>query len=289
MDGAADLLVEQHVPGAAVDAEVGADPELAEPARALIRVEQAHQVVLATLGACVDHLPRVEPQAGTHHLASAHHRRKVERDLTLDGVLDRGGEELAVRHVVLTVGGDELAPGDAEPDVCSRRGDMDLLVPLDPASEALPLLGCISPGVHRIVRVDEACSVIEVLELRQAHLRIGGIGRRREERVDPAEVALRASAKSRLHQLAGGRAPARLPLGRNLGELAGVRLGADDDVRVALLRLPARRRGDPVELRVRRVAEIGRGLPVERHRDDGVGARAQGLLVDRRDERLARR
>src|SRR5436190_1154606 len=37
--GAADLLVEEHVAGAAVDAEIGTDPELAQPARALVGVQ----------------------------------------------------------------------------------------------------------------------------------------------------------------------------------------------------------------------------------------------------------
>src|SRR4051794_9419578 len=84
VDRAADLLVEEHVAGSAVDAEVGADAELAEPARTLVGVEQADQVVLAALGARVDHLARVEPQPGAHHLAPAHHGGKTEGDLALD-------------------------------------------------------------------------------------------------------------------------------------------------------------------------------------------------------------
>ena len=40
MDGAADLLVEQDLAGAAVDPVVGADPELAETPRPLVGVEE---------------------------------------------------------------------------------------------------------------------------------------------------------------------------------------------------------------------------------------------------------
>ena len=51
VDGAADLLVEEDRADRAVDAEVGADAELAEEARAGVRVERGLQVGVAALGA----------------------------------------------------------------------------------------------------------------------------------------------------------------------------------------------------------------------------------------------
>ena len=54
VDRAADLLVEQDLLREAVDAVVGADPELAEPARALVGVEHLDQELLVALGGRVD-------------------------------------------------------------------------------------------------------------------------------------------------------------------------------------------------------------------------------------------
>ena len=48
--GAADLLVEQDRPDRAVDAEVRADPDLAQPRRASVGGERLAQVVLAAVG-----------------------------------------------------------------------------------------------------------------------------------------------------------------------------------------------------------------------------------------------
>ena len=57
VDGAADLLVEQHVPRAPVDRVVGSDPELAEPPRPLVGVEQADQELLASFRRASTTLP----------------------------------------------------------------------------------------------------------------------------------------------------------------------------------------------------------------------------------------
>ena len=107
---AADLLVEQDLLRAGGDAVVGADAELAEPARALVGVEHLDQEVLALLGRGVDDLAVLEAEAHAGHLAAAVGGRERERDLAVRRVLDRAGEELAVGHVVLARAGD---PGAA--------------------------------------------------------------------------------------------------------------------------------------------------------------------------------
>ena len=74
VDGAADLLVEEHLEGAAVDPVVGADAELAEAAGSLIGVEQLDQVLLAPLGARVDNLAGLEAQLDAGDLAARRSR-----------------------------------------------------------------------------------------------------------------------------------------------------------------------------------------------------------------------
>src|SRR5215211_6536994 len=107
VDRAADLLVEQDVARSAVDPVVGADPQLAQPPRAVVGVEQLVQEGLAALGACIGDPATLEAQPNSADLAPADHRREVKADLALDRILDRAGEELAVGHVVAPVGGDE--------------------------------------------------------------------------------------------------------------------------------------------------------------------------------------
>src|SRR5690606_23691042 len=96
VDGAADLLVEEDLAGPVGDAEVGADPELAEAAGALVGVEHLDQELLAALGGRVDDLAALEAEADARDLAAGVGRRQVEGDLALRGVLERAGEELAV-------------------------------------------------------------------------------------------------------------------------------------------------------------------------------------------------
>src|SRR5215211_4736078 len=117
MDRSADLLVEQDLAGPGGDPVVGADAELAEPAGALVGVEHLDQELLALLGAGVDDLAALEPEADARDLTARIARRQVEGDLALGGVLDRTGEELAVGHVVLAVGGNEGPALDPEPQV----------------------------------------------------------------------------------------------------------------------------------------------------------------------------
>ena len=61
----ADLLVEQGRAGGAVDPGVGADPELAEEARAGIGRERGLEIVVAPLGAGLDDLARRENVSST--------------------------------------------------------------------------------------------------------------------------------------------------------------------------------------------------------------------------------
>ena len=112
VDGAADLLVEQDRADRAVDPEVGADPELAEDAGAVVGVERRLQVGVAALGARGHHaaLAELERHVLDHH--AARRRRDREADPALGRVLVRAGEDLAGRHVALAVGVDPRAALD---------------------------------------------------------------------------------------------------------------------------------------------------------------------------------
>ena len=112
VDGAADLLVEEDRPDRPVDAEVRADAELAEPARALVGGERRPQVVLALARAGLHHAALAELELDPLDRHAARARGQREAGAALGGRLDRPGEDLAARHVALAVGVDPGAPGD---------------------------------------------------------------------------------------------------------------------------------------------------------------------------------
>src|SRR5262245_29723318 len=156
MDGAADLLVEQDLAGALGDPVVGADTELAEATGTLVRIEHLYQELLPLLGGRVDDPAALEPEANAGDLAARVGGGQVEGDLSLGGVLDRASEELAVGHVVLAAGRDELAALDPEPQIGALAPDVDLAPALDPLGEALGLLRLPLPGANRVLVGREA-------------------------------------------------------------------------------------------------------------------------------------
>src|ERR1044072_9296864 len=50
VNGAAELLVEQHLAGAAIDRVVGADPELSEPTGGFVGIQRLDQALQAPVG-----------------------------------------------------------------------------------------------------------------------------------------------------------------------------------------------------------------------------------------------
>src|SRR5439155_20002021 len=81
MDRAVDLLVEREVPAVALDTGVAADPELAEPARALVRVEHREQERLTTARGRLDDAAAFEQEARALDLLAEPDSRKLgERD-----------------------------------------------------------------------------------------------------------------------------------------------------------------------------------------------------------------
>src|SRR5260221_1762877 len=285
VDGAANLLVEQDLAGAAFGPVVVADPEPAEAGGAGVGVERFQQVLPAALGVGIDDHTGLEAQANAGDLAATYHRRQVEADLALDRVLDRAREELAVGHVVAAVAGDELAAGDAEPDVGPGRRHSYLLVAFDPLRQPLRLLRGPLPGAERIAVGGQASAVVEVFVVGQAHLRLGGVGAGGVEREAPAEIALGAALHRPRHQVAGDRLAQGLALGRDPAELTRVGAGPDRDPHVGVVDHPLGEGRDPFQLGVGGVLEVGGDLAVEGDVEDRVGARLQHLLVDRQQQR----
>src|SRR5439155_15773641 len=117
VDGAADLLVEQDRPDGAVDPEVGADAELAQPARPRVGRQGLAQVVLAALGARLDDLAVAEDELHPRDVDAGGRGGDVEADAPVRAVLVRAGEDLAAGHVALPVGVDPRAALDAERQV----------------------------------------------------------------------------------------------------------------------------------------------------------------------------
>src|SRR4051794_39452599 len=94
VDGAADLLVEEDRADRAVDAEVRADAELAEPAGAVVGGQRGLQVLVALVGARRDDFATAELELDAAHETAGRPTRDVEADAALGARLDRPGEDL---------------------------------------------------------------------------------------------------------------------------------------------------------------------------------------------------
>ena len=198
MDRAVDLLVEERVSHVPRDPGIAADPELAEPPRALVRIENREQMVFAVGRARSDDdaAPELEPRAGD--VAALVDRRELgERDDALGRVLHRPEEELARRHVAQAVVDRRLPTLDRERQIGLGADDPDLARPIE-------ALGVAAQPLVLGVPVAQAGAVDVVLELGQRH---PGLCRRRlggELRHRPADVerpaALRGSLLRALDQ-----------------------------------------------------------------------------------------
>ena len=164
MDGAADLLVEQHLAGPGLDAEVEPDAELAEATRpsSIASTRSSNLHILVARGAHDLAVPELEPDAADP--AVGVHGGQLEEDRAVRAVLDRSGEDLAVRHVHPAVARDVCAPTRREREVGCLADDPDR-VGL-PKRAARPRRRSLWPssraaGVeeepHRLSRLSPAC------------------------------------------------------------------------------------------------------------------------------------
>src|SRR4051812_14335530 len=283
----ADLLVEEDLLGARLDAVVRPDAELAEAARTIVGVERLEQQLLPRRRARVRDLSVLEPEGHAADLPARVGGRERERDHAVRGVLDRTGEELAVGHVVVPVAGHPGAARDVQGDVGARGVlEADLLLAIHPLGEPLDGVGLALPRGYRILVVGEAGAEEEVLEARQRHAGVRRIRLRGVHRERPAVLAARRPLHRRVEQRLAGLLHARLLRGIDLGQGPRVRVGHDRERHVGRLVGPAHRLRDVVELVVPGQLEEG-GLRLDRaEHEERVAARPQDFLVDRLYERL---
>src|SRR5690606_6966777 len=160
--GPADLLVKQDRAGELLNIAVGANRELAQAARAGIGVERADQELLVGLRLGVDHQPVLEAQFHTLHLIALIVSRIGEAHPSIDAILDRAGENFAIRYVVASTVVEEHAPVARHFEIDVLALDLQVLLALLPLD--LPLLGAIDLFLQRdlIVLIDLAGAEQEV-------------------------------------------------------------------------------------------------------------------------------
>src|SRR5215217_4731885 len=107
-------------------------------------------------------------------------------DVTLGGILDRSGEDLARWEIALAVGIDPGPAGDTEAQVRTRRGDVDLAALLEPGDHAGLPRRKLAPGSDRIGPVEHTGHLQERGELVGRHLGVLGVSGGREDRGRPA-------------------------------------------------------------------------------------------------------
>src|SRR4051812_13669101 len=285
VDRAADLLVEEDRADRAVDAVVGAEAELAQAPRAVVRAQRLAQVGLAALGARLDHLAVAEHERDPGDVDPGRRRGDVEEDAPVGARLVRPGEDLARGHVALAVGVDPRAPGDAQRQVGPVGFDADLPRRLQPRDQRVLEGAQPAPLADRVLGAEEQRAGDEALEVGEAQAGLLGAGLRRPQRRAPALLE---------HRLAHLAAPAGQPrdaLGVDARERARVLRRLDADRRVALLGLAQRQRRELVELLFARVRVEALGLPGQLDAEDrpGLALEDRALQLEQQGGREGRR
>src|SRR6266540_3592681 len=143
--GAADLLVEEDVARESVDLVVQTKRRLAEDARPRVHVEERLDERVSVAGFGVDDATALEAQPNVLHPTPLEDRRKREANLAFRLRLERAREDLAVGHVQLAVGGEPIATGDIDAQVCVRPDDPQLRERLQLARTLVQLNGDPAP------------------------------------------------------------------------------------------------------------------------------------------------
>src|SRR5690242_7662755 len=171
VDGTADLLIVEDVADAARDAEVVAEGELAQVARPVVQRELRIEELLPLRRRRLHHTPMLEGQADVLHQMAVRRAGDREADVALRRVLERAGEELPAGEVALAVAVAERAPGDGERQLRIRPDHAHALLAAQPVHVELLLPAQLAPALGRILAIEEARLVDELLELGQRHIR----------------------------------------------------------------------------------------------------------------------
>jgi hypothetical protein len=144
----------------------------------------------------------VEGQPNALHRRRVELARDVERDRPFRGVLDGSEEELAARHVRVTVVDRARSTAKREPKIRLRADDPHLVGGVEPREQAVH-------GLRLLVPVAQAGGVEEVLERPQLHAGLLGQRVRRELAADPRDLVGHRSPEEGSHGPLGQRAPLR--------------------------------------------------------------------------------
>src|SRR6185312_1515989 len=152
---------------------VEAERDLAEPAGALVHVQERLEVLEPAGSLGRYHLAAFEAQPDVLDLAAAEERGEGEADLALGHGLERARIHLAVGHVVAPVRGLPRPTLDAEPEIGVRPHDADLARLAESICAAAQLGPYAVPVPDRILgALDVARPEDEVLVLLERHLRV---------------------------------------------------------------------------------------------------------------------
>ena len=184
-------------------------------------------------------------------------------------VLDRAGEDLAVRHIEVPDGIDECSALDRQRQVHVWAAQHHLLLVRQELDGLLLLGAAVLPVGDGVVRLRVHRSENEILVFLKAHARVLRIGIRGVQRRDPLELAFRATP----HLCFGDRAQRLVPalhLGWiDVGAAARVGRGVHADSSFELIVRQLQERRGEVELRVICVLQVQVVL-AERHHSGQV-------------------
>ena len=116
VDGAAHLLVEEHILVEAIDGVVGAEGEFTHPARAGIRGEHMVEQRFVLSGRRAHQLAALPRQPDVSHLSPAEDTQ-LEGDVTAHTLRLRSRVDLAIGHIDAPVGHQPLATGHGKGQV----------------------------------------------------------------------------------------------------------------------------------------------------------------------------
>src|SRR5687768_8552668 len=107
MHRTADLLIKQNIAGELLDAAIRTDGELAKNARTCVGVQHGIEILLALLRGGFNDLAVLEDEFNAIDFTPPVDRGVGELDPPIYRVLNRPGENLAIREVALAIGIDE--------------------------------------------------------------------------------------------------------------------------------------------------------------------------------------
>ncbi len=175
---AADLFVEEGVLRVLLDAEVGADGELAEDSCAGVLIDHVEEEFFAFAGGGVDDFAGLEGEDDVVAFAAVVDGGEGVADGAFGGVFDGTGEDFAVGEIFVAVAVDPCAAVDGEAEVGVFGDDADFFFSIEIIDEALLGFGDFFPGGDGVGEVKESGAEDEILIVVERHFGIlcGGVG-----------------------------------------------------------------------------------------------------------------